>query len=99
MLSTSFSCFLLSGRQITLNVHLECGIMRHIFILMHSGYSKEDLKGSRAPCVRGLRVKVRVWEERWSSVSGSNSLREFSSEREIKRNKSLEGKALRRLGR
>lgn len=98
MLSTSFSCFLLSGRQITLNVHLECDIMRHIFILMHSVYSKEDLKGSRAPCVRGLRVKVRVWEERWSSVSGSSSLREFSRESKMKRKTESTGKGLEKDG-
>ncbi len=38
----------------TLNVHFECGIMRHVFILMHRGDLKGDLKGSRALCLRGL---------------------------------------------
>lgn len=44
----------LSGRQATLNLHFERGIMRHVFILMRSGDLKEDLKGCRALSVRGL---------------------------------------------
>lgn len=39
-----------------------------------------------------------VWEERWSSVSGSSSLREFSREREIKRKKESRGKGLEKDG-